>query len=42
MNSSAGIAFSPHVISIGVGEVGYTHFSFCFIYVFDVIVLCTY
>ncbi|KDO76159.1 hypothetical protein CISIN_1g025938mg [Citrus sinensis] len=42
MNSSAGIAFAPHVISIGVGEVCYTHSSFCFIYVFDVIALCIY
>lgn len=42
MNSSAGIAFAPHVISIGVGEVCYTHSSFCFIYVFDVVALCIY
>lgn len=29
MNSSAGLAFAPHVIAIGVGEVGYilSHFT---------------
>jgi hypothetical protein len=31
MNSSAGVAFSPHVVSIGAGEVCYILCSFKFL-----------
>jgi len=36
MNSSAGVAFSPHVISIEVGEVCYILCNVKFSWTFDV------